>query len=313
MYGARIGGSLVLLSLLCSGCAWLESRGSHDAGGPECVSLLGAELQRPPVADSDREQLERVDLALNDYIAHLDDPQKLIWVGRMLGSVNRFREAVAIFETGAKQFPEDPRVHRFLGHRYITLRRFPEAVTSLERAARLAEPLPDELEPNTRPGSAALESMKHAVYYHLGLAHYLLGDFAKAEAAYRLCLTNSHNPDSRCSASHWLWMTLMRAGKKDDAKVILDAIPPALEVVEYQAYRNLCRLYRGELDGEAHLATFEKDTVDYASFGYGLANWHLVNGREARANELFREIVAGPRWMAFGSIAAEAELARGKR
>ena len=43
---------------------------------------------------------------------------------------------------------------------------------------------------------------------------------------------------------------------------------------------------------------------------YGIGNWHLYNGRRAEAERIFRRIVAGGQWGAFGYIAAEAELAR---
>jgi hypothetical protein len=52
------------------------------------------------------------------------------------------------------------------------------------------------------------------------------------------------------------------------------------------------------------------DPVDLATYGYGVANWHLSNGERGRAREIFEKVVAGPQWNAFGYIAAEGELAR---
>ena len=46
---------------------------------------------------------------------------------------------------------------------------------------------------------------------------------------------------------------------------------------------------------------------------YGLGNWHLYHGRAASARKVFEQIVALPQWGAFGYLAAEAELARGRR
>lgn len=299
--------------LVLAACSYLAPRVPHEE--PQATSLLGDPLYRPPATDLEEEAktAKRVAEAEAAFLATPDDPTQLIWYGRLLGAASRFKEAVAVFEDGAKRFPENPRIHRFLGHRYITLRRFDDAIPALERAATLAQPLPDELEPATKPGGAELESMKHAIYYHLGLAHFLKGDFAAAESAYRLCLEHSNNADSRCSVSHWLWMALSRQAKKTEADAILTAIPPELEVVEYHAYRNLIRLYRGELDGESHLATLDADGVDFASFGFGLANGHLVNGRTERARELFERIAKCRTWAAFGCIASEVEVARARR
>jgi hypothetical protein len=55
-----------------------------------------------------------------------------------------------------------------------------------------------------------------------------------------------------------------------------------------------------------------KDPVSEATLAYGVANWHLYNGRKDEAKALFQKIVTGPDWMPFGFIAAEAELARMK-
>ena len=52
-----------------------------------------------------------------------------------------------------------------------------------------------------------------------------------------------------------------------------------------------------------------------ATVGFGVAHWHLLEGRRPAAKRALRELVAaglrpGGSWSAFGSIAAEAELAR---
>ena len=51
-------------------------------------------------------------------------------------------------------------------------------------------------------------------------------------------------------------------------------------------------------------------SVTDATGAYGVGNWHLYNNRRADAERVFRQIVAGGQWGAFGYIAAEAELAR---
>ena len=51
-------------------------------------------------------------------------------------------------------------------------------------------------------------------------------------------------------------------------------------------------------------------SIDDTTARYGVGAWHLVNGRRNEAIEIFRGIISGPSWPAFGSIAAEAELAR---
>ena len=48
----------------------------------------------------------------------------------------------------------------------------------------------------------------------------------------------------------------------------------------------------------------------YATIGFGVANWHLVEGNAEAAREIIQRIVDGDPWNAFGYIAAETELAR---
>ncbi len=43
---------------------------------------------------------------------------------------------------------------------------------------------------------------------------------------------------------------------------------------------------------------------------YGVSAWWLVHGRRAKAQALWKSILAGPDWPSFGYLAAEAEAAR---
>jgi hypothetical protein len=56
-------------------------------------------------------------------------------------------------------------------------------------------------------------------------------------------------------------------------------------------------------------------SVTDATGAYGVGNWHLYNGRREDAERVFRRILAGGQWGAFGYIAAEKEIANlgGKR
>lgn len=56
----------------------------------------------------------------------------------------------------------------------------------------------------------------------------------------------------------------------------------------------------------------DANPLQLATYGYGIANWRLYNGRTAKAREQFEKIVTSPHWPAFGFIAAEVELARSK-
>ena len=74
-------------------------------------------------------------------------------------------------------------------------------------------------------------------------------------------------------------------------------------------------MYKGAMPVDSVLpvnASGEMSVTD-ATAAYGIGNWHFYNGRRAEAERVFRRILAGGQWGAFGYIAAEAELARMKR
>lgn len=44
--------------------------------------------------------------------------------------------------------------------------------------------------------------------------------------------------------------------------------------------------------------------------GYGIGNWHFMNGRKKRAESIWRQVYESESWASFGYIASESELAR---
>ena len=70
-------------------------------------------------------------------------------------------------------------------------------------------------------------------------------------------------------------------------------------------------MYKGELEAEALLEDpAGSETPSNAAVAYGVGNWHLYNGREEQAQDVFRSILQGSGCPAFAYIAAEAEMAR---
>jgi tetratricopeptide (TPR) repeat protein len=285
------------------------------APGQEATSLDGRPLFAPPIAPERRKALEEnLARAAADFAKSPGDVEAILWLGRRTAYLNRFHDAIAVFSRGIALHPGDLRLYRHRGHRYITVREFDNAIVDLETAARLIEErkIPDAVEPDGEPNARNIPtSTSHFnVYYHLGLAHYLKGDFARAESAWRECMKYAAGSDDRLvAASDWLYMTLRRRGRKAEADAVLEPITPSMTVIENTAYWNRLLLYKG-LKTEAELLGPRDDPVDLATYGYGVGNWHLYNGRPDRAREIFRRVVASPQWNAFGFIAAEADLAR---
>ena len=273
------------------------------------------ERPAPPVSPEARREMEaRLAEARAAYDRDPRDPDAIIWLGRRTAYLGRFDEAVDIYTRGLRLHPRDARLLRHRGHRLITLRRFREAARDLARAARLVAGRPDEVEPDGIPNerNTPTSTLQSNVWYHLGLAHYLLGDLPSALRAYRECLKVSRNPDMLVATSHWLYMTLRRLGRDREAARALEPVTVGMDIIENRDYHRLLMLYKGATTPDALLEETARagSQLGNTTVGYGVGNWHLYHGRRAEAAALFRRVTASPQWTSFGYIAAEADLRR---
>jgi hypothetical protein len=126
-------------------------------------------------------------------------------------------------------------------------------------------------------------------------------------------MEEANNDDRRVSMAHWLYMSLRRLNRNDEAAMVLAPITRQMQVVENDTYQELLLMYKGEIPPDSLFASGSATSVTDATAAYGVGNWHLYNGRADQAAAIFRRIVAGGQWGAFGYISAEAELARMQR
>jgi tetratricopeptide (TPR) repeat protein len=305
--GLKTRGSVLLLILLAASVAIAATQST-----PEATSLLGKPLFSPAPSEAARVRMEADLAAAREALAKSpNDADALIWVGRRTAYLGRYRDAIKIFSDGAAKFPSDARFLRHRGHRFITVREFGRAIDDLERARELASGKPDQVEPDGQPNARniPLTTLGSNIRYHLALAYYLKGDFAKAEPVWRDAIQSVKNADNLVSASHWLYLTLRRLGRRADAERVLAPITPTLEVIENGSYYSLLLLYRGDRTEDAVLKAAGEGAAGSA-VRYGVSGWHFVNGRRAEAEVIWRALVALTEWAPFGVIAAEAELTR---
>lgn len=294
---------LFLLILFCS-----------PAQLPEATSLLGKELCAPELSPEERQDFEeKLAKAQSDFQKDPDDPEKIIWVGRRTAYLGRFREAIKIYTAGIQKHPDSAKLYRHRGHRYLTVREIKNAQADFEKAAELIKNVPDEIEPDGLPNAKniPLSTTNSNIWYHLGLAYYLQGDWEKAKNAYGECMKFSKNDDSIVSTAYWYFLTLRRLGEKEEAGKLLEKIHKKMEIIENSEYHNLLLMFKGETSPEALLTT-QGDDVASATTGYGVGAWYLLNGNRDKAISVFKKIVEGKMWPAFGHLAAEAELAKAK-
>lgn len=279
----------------------------------EATSLLGRPLVPAPIPADVRKTLEaNLQKAEIEHGKNPDDLDATIWLGRRQAYLGRYRDAIETFSKGIEKHPDDARMYRHRGHRYITVRELPKAVADFTKAAQLVAGKPDQVEPDGQPNARNIptSTLQSNIYYHLGLAHYLTRDFAKAADAYARCMTVSKNPDMLVATTYWYYLALARLGRSAEAATLLQPISAGMEIIENASYHRLLRMFKGELTPESLLAPGAAG-LDAVTTKYGIAAWHLANGRRDAGLTLLREIVDGvpQQWPAFGYIAAEADLA----
>jgi tetratricopeptide (TPR) repeat protein len=282
--------------------------------GPFVFSQTCAETARmvEPVMSTDArlEHSRNLEIAARNYAAE-PTADNVIWYARRKGYLGHYKDAIEALTIGLEKFPNDARLYRHRGHRYITLRCFDDAIRDFEKAAKLIKGKPDEVEPDGLPNAKNIptSTLQSNIWYHLGLAYYLKGDFKSALRAYKECQKVSKNNDMSVATTYWHYMTLRRMGKKRDAEKLLARFSTDIEIIENTDYLNLIKLNKGEVKAEDLLSTIrgEANTLGSASLGYGIGNYFLYNGDLEKATAIFQKIVEGNQWASFGYIAAEAE------
>lgn len=301
----------LLLATACGG-----TRGASTAAlpaGAEAISLLGDTLRQPDLPDATRRAFEaRLDSARGAAEARPDDMDALIWLGRRTAYLGRYREAIAIYSRGIDRFGMRAELLRHRGHRWLSVREFHHAVLDLSRAAELVWNRSDEIEQDGLPNASGIptSTLQTNIFYHLGLAHYLLGDLAASRMAWEACLARSRNPDMEVATRYWLYLTLLREGRTADAAAALAPVTRDLAIIENTSYHRLLLLFKGELREDALIGA---SGLDGATVAFGLGAWRAAQGDLAAAERWFRRALASGQWAAFGYIAAEEALARERR
>lgn len=310
--------SIIAILLLATACnSSKESAKPVEEKKPLVTSLLNVSFYEPEWTDAQKAELDsNLSRAIKDFEANPSE-DNYIWYGRREGYYYHFDKAIQIFTEGIQEYPQSYKLYRHRGHRYISMRKFDDAIADFEKAVTLMEGKPIEVEPDGQPNklNIPLSNTQFNVWYHLGLAHYLKGDFAKAEEAYKQCMQASNNNDLFIATADWLYMTFRRQGKQKDADELLAMVVVDMPIIENDAYFNRLMLYKG-LKKVDEVLNPDPESEDFdlalATQGYGVGNWYLYTGDTTKAKEIFERVVGGRHFSSFGFIAAEAELARWK-
>ena len=216
---------------------------------------------------------------------------KVIQLGVAHSAIRQYREAIRVFTRGIAQAPNNALLYRWRGHRYISVRELDSALTDLSRGVRL-------------------DSTNYDIWYHLGVARFVHGEFPAAASAFSHAQRLAPNDNEVAGATDWLWMSLSRAGRSADAQAALVRAHDSLRITSAAAYAQRLKLYKGKITPDQVLTPADTGDVAVATLSYGVGNWFLVKRDTAAARTWFERAIRSGGWPAFGFIAAEAELKR---
>lgn len=298
--------AMLLVLASCNG-----SRSSSEdkiAEEPEAFSFSGQPLFAR-VADSTAQAKSdsliqgirsKPELSEDDFIA----------IGRSLSGIGQFRKAVDAYTEGLSKYANSYKLLRYRGHRYINLRQLNRAIVDLNKAEELIRPEQPVFEVDAAGKQGA--SYQHQIWYHIGLYHFLKGDYAKGAEAFEKSLATAYVGADKAGASDWLYNCYMRAGEKEKAAGI--AKPFVLEFdienKDYPYYRRLL-LFNGVIQ-PAELVDENKAIGDMTLYEitklYGLSNYYRYAGDTTRANLLCNKILQSPEWAGFAYASAELDV-----
>lgn len=297
----------VLFLMVISACS--------DQPEPVTIGLDGRAFYEPQRSPEQQNALKKSLLEAKTKFEKDASEENYVWYGRREGYLLHLQKAIDIYTDGIEEYPDSYRLYRHRAHRYISLRDFDNAILDGIKAVELMEGKPVESEPDGVPNKLNIpkSTTQSNVWYHLGLAYYLKGEYANAAKAYEACMKFSDNDDLLVATSDWLFMTYHRLGKKTEADSLLNKISPQMSIIENESYHKRLLMYKGEYQPELLLAVEQGGVapdIALATQGYGVGNWYLIQGDTAKAIDLFKRVVEGTSFTAFGFIAAEADLQR---
>lgn len=306
--------TLSLFIILFINCANSTQKEHSLAENVQAISLLGDTLYTPS-ANLPEKLTIRIDSLIGVSNKNNNPVGALIWDARRLGYLGEYRKAADLLTSGLSENPNNAELLRHRGHRYLTLRKFDDAISDFEKAARLIAGTDDVVEEDGLPNALnkPTSTLHTNIYYHLGLAYYAKGEFEKAHKVYKKSVDASTNNDMMLASLYWYYMSLRRDGLDEQAGKALDLVSADMEVIENSSYQSLLLVFKGEFSADALLEDENNSALDAATIGYGIGNWHYINGRTDRAYAIWQNVyTAQESWASFGYIASEAELARRK-
>ena len=288
-------------------CTKKAEQATTPEPSPEAFSFAGKSLYSKPPApkalaksDSSIATIKsKGELTEDDYVE----------MGKQLVGTARYKQAVENFTEGLAKFPNSYKLLRNRGHRYITLRELEKSIADLTKGEELIRTEPDVMEFGLDGKPTA--TVRHQIWYHIGVYHYLKKDYAKSAAAFEQAVATGGDLKNVVGASDWLYNCYQRINEKEKSIALLKPITPESDTDQESPYFRRIMLYKGVITPEelmnVKMAPDSMSVQDVTKM-YGLANWYSYKGDQATARTLYSTILKSDAWPGFAYAAAEIEL-----
>lgn len=293
--------SAIFISICILSCQSKQDQASSSGAAHKITETA-------PVTEAE----ENYRVAKEKYLANPEDPDALIWYGRRTAYLGHYPEAIEIYSEGIEKHPNDARMYRHRGHRFITLRQYEDAIKDFEKAVTLIEGQEDQIEPDGLPNerNIPLSTLHGNIWYHLGLAYYLKNDMANALRAYSNRTVTERYDDNIVSGGHWLYMILRRVEKKEEAEAAIRAVNTEMDIIENRSYYKMCLFYKGLITKE-DLKPEGASSPSNDVLSYGLGNWYLYDQQDtAKARDHYQYLLENGNKQSFAYLAAESDWNR---
>lgn len=283
--------------------------GFTDADQPQASSLNGNALFG--VRDKDG----RIAAAVAALTAKPGDAELILELGRAQDTLLRYSESIRVYTDGVETHPKDFRFRRYRGQRYISVRKFSEAVEDLKIAAKLA--------PNSFDAS-----------YYLGLALYFSGDHSAAAAEFarceaqaskpvkepvdlrggRDCATFASEPNALVALQYWHYLALRRSGNMASAKTYVQTqVREGLKVTGSGPFYDALLFFKGTKELGDLLAGANEGGRDFLTRSTAAATYLFTDGERAQACQIWARNAMDQNWDHLGVINSESEYWRNSR
>lgn len=293
--------------ILCCGLAIISF---SSIQGQDCAT----QIVPPVLTEAARVSMEeKLATAKAAYELAPNSPDALIWYGRRTAYLGHYAEAIELYTRGMSQHPNDARLYRHRGHRYLSIRCVDKALEDFKQAYALTRGKPDEIEPDGMPNAKGIptSTLQSNIRYHLGLCLYLKGQYKEAARYYKEDLRKAANPDMYVASANWLYLCYRRLGMDQKAQKLLESIEPDMALIENFDYLRILLLHKGALEAtKLQEEIAQPNSLSNTTLALGLANYYYLNGQKEEAERLFKLITAGNQWASFAFITAEVELKR---